>query len=166
MGVLTGMNMKADTLFTPAELAYFYAMSGGFTIHHAHLSTIAPDGQPDVVAVGYEFDGEFIWIGGNQMERTRKYKNIMAGNTKVAFMIDDSTTIVPRNTRWFRIYGTAEIVERAAIGGLGSAKWIKITPTVSWSYNMDALPCPSDPEGYKKFVEYTQIRKTVHKREG
>ncbi|MDQ4119385.1 MAG: pyridoxamine 5'-phosphate oxidase family protein, partial [Actinomycetota bacterium] len=28
------------------------------------LATVDPDGQPDVVPVAVEFDGEHLWVGG------------------------------------------------------------------------------------------------------
>ena len=31
---------------------------------HNRLATVAPDGQPDVVPVGFEFDGTSFYIGG------------------------------------------------------------------------------------------------------
>jgi hypothetical protein len=45
--------------FTPAEVDYL-------TSHPlARLATVAPGGQPDVVPVAFEFDGDAFWVGGN-----------------------------------------------------------------------------------------------------
>jgi pyridoxamine 5'-phosphate oxidase family protein len=41
----------------------------------ARLATVAPDGQPDVAPVGFEYDGQYIYIGGHNPDHTRKYRN-------------------------------------------------------------------------------------------
>jgi pyridoxamine 5'-phosphate oxidase family protein len=53
--------------------------------------------------------------------------------------------------RGIRIYGTAESVER--VGRFGPATMLKITPTVSWSWSLEA---PMFVEG--KFI----TNRTVH----
>lgn len=45
------------------------------------IATVAP--------VGYEFDGSFIYVGGHDVTRTRKYKNVQAGHNQVALVVDD-----------------------------------------------------------------------------
>lgn len=45
--------------FTDEEVVYL--RSQGL----ARLATVADDGQPDVVSVAYEFDGESFWVGGS-----------------------------------------------------------------------------------------------------
>ena len=32
----------------------------------ARIATVAPDGQPDVVAAGYEFDGMYFYVGRHE----------------------------------------------------------------------------------------------------
>ena len=44
--------------------------------------------QPDVVPVGFDFDGEYIYVGGLDLQKSTKYKNILRNN-KVAVVIDD-----------------------------------------------------------------------------
>ena len=68
---------------------------------------------------------------------TRKYKNAKEGNTKVALVIDDLVSVNPWNPHGIRIYGTAEIVEH--VGMLGKGVYLRITPTVSWSWNIEPL---------------------------
>lgn len=140
--------------FSDKELAYLRGAAGLDTLAVAHIATVSADGQPDVVPVGFEFDGTHIYIGGGKNEVSRKYRNVQAGNANVAFVLDDITSVHPHNPRWLRIYGTADIVERE--GYLGSRSYLRITPTVSWSFNLDARPF-SD-EGI--FDE--PIRRTVH----
>jgi pyridoxamine 5'-phosphate oxidase family protein len=37
-------------------------------------ATVAPDGQPDVVPVGYEFDAMYLYVGGMNPARLRSSK--------------------------------------------------------------------------------------------
>lgn len=129
--------------FNADELSFLMSNSGEFSLWGGRIATVSPDGQPDAAPVNYEFDGQHFYIGGAHVEATREYENIVAGNTKVAFVVDDVTQAFPTNVRWLRIYGVAEIVERevfgeAQLGGQGSARCIKITPATSWSFNMEA----------------------------
>ncbi len=101
----------------------------------ARLATIEPDGQPDVDVVGFEFDGARFYIGGHQLEATRKYKNIVAGKRKVSLIIDDLKTREPWAPRAIKIHGVAEVVEHE--GRMGPGSYIAITPTVSWSWGIE-----------------------------
>ena len=49
----------------------------------ARLATVTVTGQPDADAVGFAFENGHFSIGGYFLERTRKYKNIAAGQRKV-----------------------------------------------------------------------------------
>ena len=44
--------------------------------------------QPDVVPVGFDIDGEYLYVGGMNILKTTKYKNILKNN-QVAIVIDD-----------------------------------------------------------------------------
>jgi pyridoxamine 5'-phosphate oxidase family protein len=92
--------------FSDEEVAYLRSQ------RLARLATVAPDGQPDVVPVGFEFDGTHLHLGGLAPARTRKYRNVQAGNTRVALVIDDLASVQPWSPRYLRIYGTAELVQR------------------------------------------------------
>jgi pyridoxamine 5'-phosphate oxidase family protein len=92
--------------FSDEEVAYLRSQ------RLARLATVAPDGQPDVVPVGFEFDGRYLYVGGMAPARTRKFRNLQAGNTKVALVIDDLVSTNPWSPRYLRIYGTAELVQR------------------------------------------------------
>lgn len=115
--------------FSDEEVAYLRSQ------RLARVATVAPDGQPDVTPVGFEYDGRYVYIGGMDPVRTRKFRNIEAGNGKVAVVIDDLVSVQPWSPRYLRIYGTAELVERA--GQFGQAWYMRITPTISWSWNLD-----------------------------
>jgi pyridoxamine 5'-phosphate oxidase family protein len=101
----------------------------------ARIATVDERGQPDVVPVGFEFDGEAFYIGGRNVAKTRKYRNVQAGQTKVALVIDELASTNPWTVRGIRVYGTAEPVERA--GHLGPGSYLRITPHVSWSWNVE-----------------------------
>jgi pyridoxamine 5'-phosphate oxidase family protein len=62
---------------------------------------------------------------------TRRHDNVATGHTKVALVIDDLAATQPWAPRFVRIYGTAEVIE----GGN-----LRITPTISWSWNLDGQP--------------------------
>jgi pyridoxamine 5'-phosphate oxidase family protein len=102
----------------------------------ARLATVAVNAQPDVDAVGFGFDGNRFYISGYVLERTRKYKNIAAGNTKVSLIIDDLPSLQLMNPRAIKIHGTAEIMTLEQ-GYRGPGTYIVITPTVSWSWGVD-----------------------------
>ena len=129
---------KAPTVvavFTQEELAYLRSQP------LARLATVGPDGQPDVVPVAYEFDGTHFWVGGpgESFLGTRKVRNVVAGGRQVAFVVDDLVSTDPFIARGIRVYGRAEPpVER--VGLVGPGWYVRITPTVSWSWNMAGEP--------------------------
>lgn len=104
----------------------------------ARMGTITETGQPDVVPIRYEFDGAAFYVGGQYMIRSRKYRNVEAGNNKVALVIDDFIPVeggMP-GIRGIRIYGLAQPVERPGWGGVMSTQ-LKITPTTTWSWGIE-----------------------------
>lgn len=131
--------------FTEEEVAYLRSQP------LARVATVGPDGQPDVAPVGYEFDGTHLYIGGHDPGRTRKFRNVEGGNTKVAVVIDDLVSTDPWIPRYLRVYGTAELVEWA--GQFGTAPYMRITPTVSWSFNL---------AGHTFSPGDVRVRRTVH----
>jgi pyridoxamine 5'-phosphate oxidase family protein len=121
--------------FTDEEIAYLRSQP------LARLATVSAVGQPDVVPVAFEFDGTYFWVGGSgaAVLGTRKFRNVMAGNRDVALVVDDHPSFEPFVARGIRVYGRAEPpVERTGMVGPGS--YIRITPTVSWSWNMAGAP--------------------------
>ena len=136
--------------FTDEEIAYLRSQP------IARLATLSSDGeQPDVVPVGLEFDGTFFWVGvvGPAGLGTRKIRNVMAGNQKVAIVVDDLVSFDPFIARCIRVYGLAEPpVER--VGMVGPGMYMRITPTLSWSWNMAGEPAPDDA--------WYEPRRTVH----
>lgn len=132
--------------FSEAEIAYLRSQPLG------RLATVSGDGQPDAVPVGFEYDGTYLYIGGIDPVRTRKYRNVRDGQTKVAFVVDDLVSTRPWVPRYLRIYGEAELVERD--GQFGTSPYLQITPTVSWSFNLDGRPFTHD--------EKVSTTRTVH----
>ena len=132
-------------MFTEKEIAYLQSQP------LARLATVDADGQPDNSAVGFRFDGHTITVGGMAMARTRKYKNVAAGNNKIAFIVDDLESVDPWKPRGIRIFGTAEALEHG--GAFGDGHQLRITPTISWSWNVEG---PSMIDG--RFVAH----RTVH----
>jgi pyridoxamine 5'-phosphate oxidase family protein len=120
--------------FTDEEIAYLRSQPV------ARLATLGDDAQPDVVPVAVEFDGTFLWVGGGAtVQDTRKFRNIDAGHHNVAMVIDDLVSLDPFIARGLRIYGRAEQpFERTGLVGPGT--YLRITPTVSWSWNLSGEP--------------------------
>ena len=120
----------------------------------ARLATVNADGQPDVVPVAFELDGPYIWVGGvgPDVAKTRKLRNIGAGRTKVSLVVDDLVSMEPFIARAVRVYGDAEPpVER--VGMVGPGLHSRITPTVSWSWNL-----AGEPAGERWYA----AKRTVH----
>jgi pyridoxamine 5'-phosphate oxidase family protein len=105
----------------------------------ARIATVSADGQPDAMPVGYQFDGTYFYVGGMNPVKTRKFRNVRGGNTKVALVIDDLVSVNPWTVRGLRIYGNAELLVRQE-GQFGPGQYMRITPTVSWSWNLEARP--------------------------
>jgi hypothetical protein len=75
---------------------------------------------------------------------TRKYRNVQGGNTKVALVIGDLVSVARWSPRYLRVYATAELVDRP--GRFGHAPYMRITPTIWWSWNLDGRGFSHDRE--------------------
>jgi pyridoxamine 5'-phosphate oxidase family protein len=120
--------------FSDEDVAYLRAQGVG------RLATVNAAGQPDVVPVAVEFDGTFLWVGGGEtVTRTRKFRNVAAGNPMVCLVVDDLPSSDPFVARGIRIDGHAEQpFERSGMVGPGT--YMRITPTVSWSWSLAGEP--------------------------
>jgi pyridoxamine 5'-phosphate oxidase family protein len=132
--------------FTAEEVAYLNSQ------RLTRLATVDGEGQPDVVPVGFEFDGTYFHIGGRDPVRTRKFRNVASGQTKVSLVVDDLVSTNPWTPRYVRVYGAAELVDRQ--GQFGDAPYMRVTPTVSWSFNLDGQGFSHDRE--------VVVQRTVH----
>jgi pyridoxamine 5'-phosphate oxidase family protein len=103
------------------------------------LATVSSRGQPDVVPVAVEYDGRYFWVGGPDVTGTRKYKNVAAGNKQVGLVFDELPSLEPFIARGLRVDGVAEQpFER--VGMVGPGVFMRITPVVSWSWNLAGAP--------------------------
>lgn len=118
--------------FNSEEIAYIRSQK------LARVATVAADGQPDVVPVGFTFDGAHFLVGGIDPTNTRRAHNVRAGNEKVALVIDDVVTEHGWGPRFLRVYGTAELVDR------DGKQILRITPVTSWSLNLAGTWSPAD----------------------
>ena len=116
-------------MFTTAEIDYIHSQ------RLARLATVDSDGQPDAVAVGFDFDGKAFYIRGRNQTRTRKYKNVQSGQHKVALVLDDLESVSPWKPRGIRIYGVAEIVPHDGYAGKGD--YLRIVPKLSWGWGFE-----------------------------
>jgi pyridoxamine 5'-phosphate oxidase family protein len=128
--------------FTEEEIAYIRSQP------LARLATVNEDGQPDAVPVGFDFDGTYFYVSGRAPEKTHKFRNVRAGRTKVALVIDDLATVQPWAPRYLRVYGTADMVERT--GYMGPSTYMRIKPETSWSGNLDGQPISEVRQGPRR----------------
>lgn len=103
------------------------------------LATVDAAGQPHVVPVGWRYNPELdtIDVGGRDLARTRKFRNI-AANPQVALVIDD--VLPPWRPRCVQVRGAAEaLLAVEPPDGGQPAPLIRITPTkiVSWGLRDD-----------------------------
>src|SRR2546426_5466975 len=129
-------------MFSEQELAFLRAQP------LARIATVDNEEQPTVDAVGFEFDGARFYIGGHQLETTRKYKNIVTGHPKVSLLIDDLKSLRPWQPRGIRIHGIAEVAQHQ--GHLGAGSYLAITPLVSWSWGIEDAGSESGKFGPQK----------------
>jgi pyridoxamine 5'-phosphate oxidase family protein len=136
-----------ESIYSEPEIQYLKSQ------RLARIATAARQGKPDVSPVGFEFDGMHFFIGSHSQDiflSTRKYKNVRDGNREVALVIDDLESVQPWKPRAMKINGTAEIVEHN--GMFGPGKYLKITPSVTWSRGIKGLQQPKQGVFFVKTV--------------
>jgi pyridoxamine 5'-phosphate oxidase family protein len=118
------------SVFTDAELAY---LQGERRL--ARVATVGKDGTPHVVPVGWSFnaDEDAIEIGGLDLERTKKYRDVTRTG-RAAVVIDDIASVDPWRVRGLEIRGRAEAIRRPH-------PVIRIRPEriVSWGIESQAI---------------------------
>jgi len=116
-------------MFSDKEIAYLKSQ------RLARLATVSRDGKPDVAPVGFDFDGKFFYVGGVELARTRKFKNVQV-NSPVAIAIDDLESVEPMKPRGIKIDGVADLVTHQGYTGRGT--YIRIEPRASTSWGIEA----------------------------
>ena len=94
------------SVFTEAELGY---LAGGRQL--GRLATVGADGTPHVVPVGWIYNAarDAIDIGGRELERTKKFRDV-ARSGRAAIVIDDIASVNPWRPRAIEVRGRAEAV--------------------------------------------------------
>src|SRR5215472_11622955 len=102
------------------------------------LATVDGDGAPQNNPVGFRYNDELgtIDIGGRDMGASRKFRNV-AGNPKVAFVVDDLASVQPWRPRCVEIRGRAEALRDQDYGAGFSAEIIRIHPERVISFGLD-----------------------------
>jgi pyridoxamine 5'-phosphate oxidase family protein len=139
-----------ESIYSEPEIEYLKSQ------RLARIATATREGKPDVSPVAFEFDGMHFFVGSHSQDiflSTKKYKNVRDGNKEVALVIDDLESVQPWKPRGVKINGSAEIVEHN--GMFGAGKYLKITPSVSWSWGI---------KGLQRLKEGEFFVKTVHRR--
>ncbi|HTU86901.1 MAG TPA: PPOX class F420-dependent oxidoreductase [Solirubrobacteraceae bacterium] len=124
------------SVFTDAELRY---LTGGRQL--GRIATVGADGTPHVVPVGWIYNAarDTIDIGGHELERTKKFRDI-ARSGRAAIVIDDVASTDPWRPRGIEIRGWAEGIslptplirihpERIVSWGLGLARSARTVET-------------------------------------
>lgn len=94
------------SVFTEVELRY---LTGGRQL--GRIATVGADGTPHVVPVGWIYNAarETIDIGGNELQRTKKFRDA-ARTGRAAIVIDDLESTDPWRPRGIEIRGRAEAI--------------------------------------------------------
>jgi pyridoxamine 5'-phosphate oxidase family protein len=93
--------------FTDDELAYLLGER-----RLARLATVGADGTPHVVPVGWSYNVELdaIEIGGRDLARTKKFRDVKHSG-RAAAVIDDLASTDPWRPRGIEIRGIAEAID-------------------------------------------------------
>ena len=94
------------SVFTDIELRY---LTGGRQL--GRIATVGVDGTPHVVPVGWIYNAarDTIDIGGHELERTKKFRDI-ARTARAAIVIDDLESTDPWRPRGVEVRGQAEAI--------------------------------------------------------
>lgn len=112
-------------MFSDKEISYLESQ------RLARIATASKELQPDVVPVGIDFDGTYFYVGGRELSKTLKYKNVQS-NPKVSLVIDDLQSINPWRVRSIKIHGVADLTTHKGYAGTGTYIRIKLRQKRSW----------------------------------
>jgi pyridoxamine 5'-phosphate oxidase family protein len=102
----SSVQTTAVSVFRDAELRY---LTGGRQL--GRIATVGADGTPHVVPVGWIYNAasDTIDIGGHELERTKKFRDV-ARTGRAAIVIDDLESTDPWRPRGVEIRGRAEAI--------------------------------------------------------
>jgi pyridoxamine 5'-phosphate oxidase family protein len=103
------------------------------------LATVDRHGAPQNSPVGFRYNADLgtIDIGGRNMGASRKFRNL-AGNPRVAFVVDDIASVQPWRVRCVEIRGHAEALREQIPYGPGmSAEIIRVYPDRVISFGLE-----------------------------
>jgi pyridoxamine 5'-phosphate oxidase family protein len=94
------------SVFTETELRY---LAGGRQL--ARIATVGADGMPHVVPVAFIYNAvrDAIDIGGHELERTKKFRDVLHSG-RAAIVIDDLQSTDPWRPRGIEVRGRAEAI--------------------------------------------------------
>src|SRR5829696_3805761 len=94
------------SVFTDAELAY---LAGGRQL--GRIATVGADGTPHVVPVAWIYNAarDTIDVGGGELERTKKFRDVERSG-RVAIVIDDLASTDPWHPRGIEVRGRGEAI--------------------------------------------------------
>ena len=127
--------MPDDTAsFSPEVIAYLRSQRLG------RLATVDPGGAPQNNPVGFRYNpgAGTIDIGGRAMGASRKFRNL-AGNSRVAFVVDDLASVQPWHVRCVEIRGHAEALRDQDYGAGFSGEVIRVYPERVISFGLDQV---------------------------
>src|SRR5258708_24154349 len=139
------------SVFTDKEIEYLLSQRLG------RLATVRPDCKPLVAPVGFRYDDDQdkIYIGGQYLSRSKKFRNILE-NPHVSLVIDD--ILPPWQPRGVEIRGIAETVETGGNALFGAnypvdEAMIRITPVqiIGWGLDPEAGWSLNRRGGHKRF---------------
>jgi pyridoxamine 5'-phosphate oxidase family protein len=114
-----------------------------------HLSTIGPDGTPQVKPLGFTYNAALgtIDIAGYAMASSAKYRNIQA-NPRVAFVVDEVTEPTMQGAHFLEIRGVAEAVTGRPADPHFASEIIRLHPRRVVAYNVD----PDNPGLHTRYI--------------
>jgi pyridoxamine 5'-phosphate oxidase family protein len=98
--------IAAMSVFREAELRY---LAGGRQL--GRIATVGADGTPHVVPVAWIYNAarDTIEVGGSELERTKKFRDV-ARTGRAAIVIDDLASTDPWHPRGIEIRGRGEAI--------------------------------------------------------